>query len=315
MNELEFFYQLKKELLSKYQESYPEWKRSIHDFKGKEISNFQKLLEEKVNSRISEKWFYTHLKPTENEKLPRMDMLDLLCQFLDFSDWEAFKKAPQFRNHLETKKEELASETNQSFQYRKLSILITLLIAIILSGFYFITNEDAPLQFCFHDADMHELLTHDSIGIEIFKNGESPILQRLGGGECFKWDADQTTLTFAVHAPYYHSDTITRSSKNQKNQEIIYLKKDDYALMIHLFSTSNFKDWEKRRTQLGQMIAEDAIIFQVENGDTSAGVDMLNKEEFIDRLTLPINSLKNIKIIHTMYKDEKIFRLRFILNE
>ena len=78
MNELECFYHLKKELLRGYQETYPEWKRPIQDFKGKEIANFQELLEEKVNSQISEKWFYTHLKPTRNEKLPRMDMLDLI---------------------------------------------------------------------------------------------------------------------------------------------------------------------------------------------------------------------------------------------
>ncbi|MEM6964690.1 MAG: hypothetical protein AAF573_08000, partial [Bacteroidota bacterium] len=62
MLEMEFFYQLKKELLTKYQESYPSWKRPIHDFKGREIANFQALLQEKVHSRISEKWFYTHIK-------------------------------------------------------------------------------------------------------------------------------------------------------------------------------------------------------------------------------------------------------------
>ncbi|MGK0366536.1 MAG: hypothetical protein ACI85O_003610 [Saprospiraceae bacterium] len=111
MNELECFYHLKKELLRGYQETYPEWKRPIQDFKGKEIANFQELLEEKVNSQISEKWFYTHLKPTRNEKLPRMDMLDLLSQFLGFSDWEKFKIEHQIevevKNIIDTRNDEV----------------------------------------------------------------------------------------------------------------------------------------------------------------------------------------------------------------
>ena len=118
-----------------------------------------------------------------------------------------------------------------------------------------------------------------------------------------------------INAPYYQSDTISRVIEDQYHQEIISLKKDDYALMIHFFSNSDFEGWEKRRKQLNQMIADDAIIFQVEKGNTLSGLDMLNKEEFIDRLTLPINSLKNIRIIHSIYQDEKIFRLRFILEE
>ncbi len=315
MNELEFFYQLKEELLSKYQESYPQWKRSIHDFRGKEISNFQKLLEEKVNSRISEKWFYTHLKATKNEKLPRIDMLDLLCQFLDFSDWESFKKNHLIENLHEQVKEEAEGRKRGFFSLGKKSISITLATGLLLGSLYFFTNKSKAIQFCFQDADTYELLLNDTLEIEIFQDGESPIVQRIDAKKCFKWDLDQESITFAIHAPYYRSDTITRSLKNQKYHEDIYLKKDDYALMIHLFSTSNFEDWEKRRNQLGQMIADDAIIFQVEKGNANAGVSMLNKEEFIDRLTLPINSLKNIKIIHSMYKDEKIFRLRFILNE
>jgi hypothetical protein len=71
----------------------------------------------------------------------------------------------------------------------------------------------------------------------------------------------------------------------------------------------------KKREQLDQMMTDDAIIFQVEKGNTMSGLDMLNKEEFIDRLILPINSLKNIRIIHSICQDKKIFRLRFILEE
>jgi len=315
MNELEFFYHLKKELLRKYQVTYPQWKRTIHDFKGKEIANFQELLEEKVNSRISEKWFYTHIKPTENKKLPRMDMLDLLSQFLDFSDWENFK----YEHQIRLKKEQNLAIKNDkklnSFPVKKIAVFASLFVVFALLVFSFFYKKNETCQFCFKDADTHEMIKNQGIEIEIFQKGESSIMQRINTNGCFQWKLKNEKITFAINAPYYHSDTISRAAKNQLSKEIISLKKDDYALMIHFFSTSNFEDWKKRRNQLNQMIADDAIIFQVEKGNTMSGLDMLNKEEFIDRLTLPINSLKNIRIIHSIYQDEKIYRLRFILEE
>jgi len=315
MNELEFFYHLKTELLRKYQESYPQWKRTIHDFRGKEITNFQELLEDKVNSRISEKWFYTHIKPTENKKLPRMDMLDLLSQFLDFSDWENFKNEHQIslekRKNLEVENDEKLNP----FSIKKIALFASVIFGFTLLVFSFFYKKNETCQFCFEDADTKELIKNEAIEIAIFHEGESPIIQKTNDKGCFYWSAKNKKITFAINAPYYHSDTITRAAKNLKSKEIISLKKDDYALMIHFFSTSNFEDWEKRRNQLDQMITDDAIIFQVEKGNTMAGLDMLNKEEFIDRLTLPINSLKNISIIHSVYQEDKIYRLRFILED
>ncbi|MFT6319425.1 MAG: hypothetical protein ACJAT4_000342 [Granulosicoccus sp.] len=315
MNELEYFYHLKKELLRRYQETYPQWKRPIHDFKGKEIANFQELLEEKVNSRISEKWFYTHLKPTRNEKLPRMDMLDLLSQFLDFSDWEKFKIEHQIEvevsNIIETRNDEVYTLPS------KKKIVIFMVAFFVIYGLissFFSEGYDA-CQFCFEDGDTHQLIENQSIEIQIFQAGESPIIQKTNAQGCFKWPTKNDKISFAVNAPYYRSDTISRVIKNKNHEEVISLKKDDYALMIHFFSNSDFVGWEKRRAQLDQMMADDAIIFQVEKGNTMSGLDMLNKEEFIDRLTLPINSLKNIRIIHSIYQDKKIFRLRFILEE
>ncbi|MFK8006643.1 MAG: hypothetical protein AB8H03_09740 [Saprospiraceae bacterium] len=315
MNELEYFYQLKKELLKKYQETYPQWKRPIHDFRGKEIANFQELLEKKVNSRISEKWFYTHLKPTENNKLPRMDMLDLLSQFLGFSDWENYKNEQQILVENVQQLELKNRGKSSSFSWKKIIIFASLFSVFALVIFSFFDEEKEICQFCFEDSDTQELIKDQVIEIEIFQKGESSIFQKTNAQGCFKWTAKSDKISFGINAPYYHSDTIARVVKNKNHQEIISLKKDDYALMIHFFSNSDFEGWEKRRQQLDQMIADDAIIFQVEKGNTMSGLDMLNKGEFIDRLTLPINSLKNIRIIHSIYQDEKIYRLRFILDE
>ncbi|HFC01372.1 MAG TPA: hypothetical protein ENJ53_11250 [Phaeodactylibacter sp.] len=317
MKELEFFYQLKKELLQKYRETYPEWERSIHDFRGKEIANFQKLLEEKVHSRISEKWFYTHIKPTENTKLPRMDMLDLLSQFLGFSDWEKFKKQQQIKEQKEFFQNEKIKEEKHPvvvpFSKKKIAILGAMFFGMILLAASFFSEKNNGFTFCFEDSDTHKMIKNQPIEIKIFQEGESPIIQKIDSKGCFKWQSKTEKITFAIHAPYYRPDTITRVLQNKKHHEMISLKKDDYALMIHFFSTSNIKDWKKRRQQLAEMIADDAVIFQVAKGKTMMGLDMLNKEEFIDRLTLPMNSLENIKIIHSMYREGRIYRLRFIV--
>jgi hypothetical protein len=79
--------------------------------------------------------------------------------------------------------------------------------------------------------------------------------------------------------------------------------------MIQYFSTSNVKDWLKRRENLNEMISDSAKIFQVLN--ETIGMEMYNKSEFINKLTLPANSLRNIEIIDSKYKDGKITHLRF----
>ena len=95
MNDLEYFQQLKSALLKQYKAEHPHFEGMLSDFKGREIINFQEMLMEKVQGRISEKWFYTHLKVNRNEKLPRQDMLDLLSRFTGFQHWDDFKKEHQ----------------------------------------------------------------------------------------------------------------------------------------------------------------------------------------------------------------------------
>lgn len=82
--------------------------------------------------------------------------------------------------------------------------------------------------------------------------------------------------------------------------------------MIHYFSNSNVKDWLKRKDELNQMISDNAKIFQVVNG--TVGVEMYNKWEFINKLTLPSSGLRDIEILDTQYNDEKISHLRFKQN-
>ena len=61
------------------------------------------------------------------------------------------------------------------------------------------------------------------------------------------------------------------------------------------------------------MIAEDARILQVVE-DGNHGIELYNREEFVNKLTLPVKSLRNIEVIESTYKGDKISFLRFIQN-
>jgi hypothetical protein len=85
---------------------------------------------------------------------------------------------------------------------------------------------------------------------------------------------------------------------------------NDYAFIIHFFSYAQVEDWQKRREQLDRMFAEEAHIYQVFEAD-AVGMEMYNKQEFIDKLTMPIRSLQNIEVLETIYEKGKIKALRF----
>ena len=62
-----------------------------------------------------------------------------------------------------------------------------------------------------------------------------------------------------------------------------------------------------------EAIHPEAKIFQ--SHPQYEGIELLNREEFIERLILPLNSLRNLEIQDVVYKDDKIYRLRFIQKE
>ncbi len=89
-----WFELLKKEIADTYRITYPSCNIPIEEWKGQDISNFQEELIAKVKGRISEKWFYTHIK-SKGEKLPRIDMLNMLSQYSGYQDWRDFTTKKQ----------------------------------------------------------------------------------------------------------------------------------------------------------------------------------------------------------------------------
>lgn len=94
MSDTEFlhFQSLKKAVQDKYLETHSPAYDDISKWKGIDIIYFQEDLRQKAKGNISEKTFYTYFKNNSKEKIPRIDMLNILAVYSGFNSWSDFKK-------------------------------------------------------------------------------------------------------------------------------------------------------------------------------------------------------------------------------
>ena len=94
MSDTEFlhFQSLKKAVQDKYLETHSPAYDDISKWKGIDIIYFQEDLRQKAKGNISEKTFYTYFKNNSQEKIPRIDMLNILSVYSGFNSWSEFKK-------------------------------------------------------------------------------------------------------------------------------------------------------------------------------------------------------------------------------
>lgn len=300
--DIQYLRLLKKRIVETMKLSHPGIGNSISEWKGQEITNFQEDLMNRVNEYISEKWFYTHMK-SESWKLPRIDMLNLLARYVGYNDWNDFK----FKNKENLPFAVQKIETSGSIPYLKIfGLIIILIVSLLLIK----SLGNKNYQFRLVDAYTKKRISDTLTEIIIINENESPLHMKCNPPGYFDLKTKKEKVRFLVRAPYYKTDTITRILDKYENFENIYLYPNDFALMIHYFSATNVKDWEKRRDQLDRMIADSAYIYQVFD-QGQLGMELYNKQEFIDKLTMPVSSLKNIEVIETIYTAKKISLLRF----
>ncbi len=300
--EIQYLNLLKTAVVDTMKQSYPGIANDISDWKGQDIINFQEDLLEKVNEHISEKWFYSHMK-SENEKLPRIDMLNFLSRYVGYIDWRDFK----YKNRESIIKADQDKKSEQTSLYLKIAgLLLLLVVSIVLVKF----TGNKSYQFTFKDAHTKRRITDTLTEIIILNENESPVYEKCDPPGYYNLKTKKEKIRFMVKSPYYETDTITRVLDKFEGSESIYLYPNDFAMMIHYFSATNVKDWKKRRGHLDRMISDSAFIYQFFD-EGQVGMELYNKEEFIDKLTMPVNSLKNIEIMETIYTGRKISVLRF----
>jgi hypothetical protein len=288
------------------QKSYPGINKSISDWKGQDITDFQEELLMKVKAHISEKWFYNHIK-SESKSLPRIDILNLLSKYVGYANWDEFV----FKNSVQKSVEIKAPKGNRIFII--MPVLLILVMAALFLIFKIFSTREYRLNF--YDAHTKENINGSKIEVQVLSDKESPENYLSDESGIIILKTDERVLKMVVSAPYYKTDTITRTLKNFDSDQKISLQADDYALIIHYFSVMNVDDWQKRRKYLGEIIDDGAIIYQVMNDARASGMEIYNKEEFINKLTMPTGSLKYIEILDTKLKDGKIMVLRFRINQ
>ena len=292
------------------QQSYPGINPSISDWKGQEITDFQEELRTRVNANISEKWFYTHMKGV-HPTMPRIDVLNFLSRYAGYANWDDFI----FKNReLQLPGPSPVLPSGSANRYFIIIPVLALVVFCIFYGLFKLFNT-REYKFCFNDADTREAITIGKIEVHLLLKGESPETSYCGTDGCFFLKTDQSIIRMVVSNPYYKTDTIVRILKKLNRNEIINLHANDYALMIHYFSKMKVDDWEKRRNRLEKMIDDKAMIYQVVSEKEAIGTELYNKQEFIDKLTVPSGSLKNIEILDTKFREEKITVLRFRVSE
>ena len=184
---------------------------------------------------------------------------------------------------------------------------------ILILGVFFLLFKlfsTKDYTFRFYDADTREPIINNIIEVNLIREGESPVSYLCRQDGSFVLRTDLTKVRFIVKTPYYQTDTIIRVLDKFNRTETIKLRPNNYALMIHYFSRLNVKDWQKRRNQLDQMFSDSALIYEVfDRGIT--GMELYNKWEFINKMTMPSKSLKDIEILDTKFEGNKISLIRF----
>lgn len=292
-NDLYKFNQLKASVVKTFLEANTA-SADVKQWTGDEIVLFQEDLFSKVKARVSEKWFYTYFK-NEPDKLPRVDMLNLLSQYVGFKNWSEFKFSSTKKN-------------NQSSKSLLFYVLPIIVITFIITLWFL--NKPYAYNFCFVD-DINGLpIKNITLDVKIINAKETPIYLKSDNNGCITYETKEDYVKFIVQSPYHKTDTIIKSINNISNGSV-KLSTDNYALMLDYYSNKKLINWKEHRKNLERIFSNDALIYQV--FPNNIGVELYTKEEFINKLTTPTKSLKQMKIISKSYTDGKIAILKFIV--
>lgn len=293
MTGLEHFTRLKQAVLSEYRKHFPYFIGDWKTFSSQDIQNLIELLENNVRETVSEKWIYTHLKPNENEKLPRKDMLDIFSRFCGYSGWDEFAfEAGETAVPVKLSK-------NRTPYYIGIG-------AIIIVVLFFIFKKDDTQSHKITVTDQYTGKPLESSEVKVYATdsiGETPMQINRGS---IKVTAGKP-MQVIVKSPYYAPRAVTINPAADSTE--VRVKPDDHAMMLKAFIKSDIKDWQTRKLQLDKILADDleVIVMLKDN----LGAESFNKKEFSQKLIIPTPSLKQLKIIEIKHgPDNKIQFIR-----
>ncbi len=289
------FERLKESVAQTFLKENPATSTDYKQWKGDDIARFQEDLLQKVKGRVSEKWFYTYFK-NNSDKLPRIDILNLLSVYAGYRNWADFKQQNSV-NDIQQKpvKKHILPK----------SLFIGLIVLGIISSYFLIRPTNKHVRFCFNN------LLNDSdkqIHISWILPDESEKKLTLND-HCVELHTGLNEIQLRITSPYYVDKLIKRKIPSSDYTEQIDLRPDLIALLLQHYSQSDTDNWQKRRKKLQKFIADDAMIFQ--QLPQKEGIELFDKQDFINQLCIPTGWLKNMEILEITYQNAKVIKLRF----
>lgn len=277
--------------------------KEFEDLEQTEIDQLEKEAENSEDLGTEEKTTENLVKSPEEPSTVRFENTDL--QNKNAENQSVNKLSEKFETE---KNKDTRSTVSLVKKYLWLGISAILAVLVGLLGF---KDElfSKKFYYSFIDADRNSKINAE-LQVQIIKENESPILYVAKPNEPFVYTTKSKTLTMVVSSPYYRTDTIQRNLESAPEAENIELKPNDYAIMLFYYSKS-IKDLKKKRESLNYLINDNALIYQVFDNQFY-GVETMDKQRYINLVTLPSASLENLDVIDTQTdKAGKIVMIKF----
>jgi len=303
MTEIAVFYELKNGVLEHYKKRYPYYNGDWKSFSSQDILNLIDAVFEETKSSVSEKWIYTHLKPENNEKLPRKDMLDIFSKYVGKASWDEFKFSFNETEKVEINKNVIVNEKKSNVKKRLVFGFVAFVLSFII--FWKLNKKAANTKVI----DLKEQFSNDTISSQNTKayvvedaiEKEIPI-------EKSKIEVNKNAQV-VIKSPFYKEKNINLIET--PNVDKVSLQPNDYTNILQGFIKSDIKNWLTRKNQL-EIILDDnveVIVMLKKN----LGAEYFNKTEFSQKLIIPTASLKKLKIVEVKNnKNNKITFVRLI---
>ena len=183
----------------------------------------------------------------EGKDLMVLDVLNLLSNYVGSTNWNTFK-ANNGATNIGIRNKRIVSK-----------IWVLALVPVLVIIYNFTTKN--TFEFCFIDAIKNENITSIPLDIIVLQDKESPMYYKTDSLGCFSFKTKKDVIRFVIQSPYHKTDTIVRTI-NSNNNQIVKVKPDDYALMLHYYVNGNISDWEKHIKKLNALIDKDVKIYR-----------------------------------------------------
>ncbi len=195
--------------------------------------------------------------------------------------------------------------TRKKFDFLPAGLVLGILILAVVSGFYLWHPAQKRVRFCFDDSNNAEI---ENLQVSWILPDESEKILPVKDN-CVELTTGFDEIQLRITSPYYVDKLIKRKIPSTDYTEQIDLRPDLIALLLQHYSQSDTNDWQKRRERLQKFIADTAMIFQ--QLPQKEGIELFDKQDFIDQLCIPTGWLKNMEILEITYQNAKVVKLRF----